>query len=130
MTNIFLNTINFLTVQEYRDSTTTQLSNSDIQVVIYKAETSLKNYLGYEIEKTDDNEQDLKEATFYIAKQLEVNKDTITRANQGLKSEATGDRSYTVGDMTTDDILKINGINQEAKAILNKYRNIFYKQVI
>jgi hypothetical protein len=81
MTNIFLQPIEFLTIQEYKSSTTTTLSNDDIQIIIYKAENTLKDYLGYDIEKTDDNSQDLKEATFYISKQIETNKETIIRAN-------------------------------------------------
>jgi len=81
MTNIFLQPIEFLTIQEYKSSTNTTLSNDDIQIIIYKAENSLKDYLGYDIEKTDDNSQDLKEATFYISKQIETNKETIIKAN-------------------------------------------------
>jgi hypothetical protein len=88
--SIFLQAINFLTVQEYKDSVTTSLSDDDIQILIYKAEQSLKAYVGYDIKKTDTNEKDLKEATFYITRQLEVNKDTINRATGGsITSEST-----------------------------------------
>ena len=132
MTNIFLQPIEFLTIQEYKSSTTTTLSNDDIQIIIYKAENTLKDYLGYDIEKTDDNSQDLKEATFYISKQIETNKETIIRANLqwSIQSESTWDRSYNFWDITNRDILKINWINEQAKTILDKYKMIFFKQVI
>lgn len=132
MTNIFLQPIEFLTIQEYKSSTTTTLSNDDIQIIIYKAENTLKDYLGYDIEKTDDNSQDLKEATFYISKQIETNKETIIRANLqwSIQSESTWDRSYNFWDITNRDILKINWINEQAKVILDKYKQIFFKSVI
>ena len=132
MPNIFLQEIYFLTVDEYKETTTTSLSDENIQVIIYKAETSLKNYIWYDIEKTNDNSQDLKEATFYISKQIEKNKDLFVSANPNwkVKSESAGDRSYSFWDITSSDLLRINWINEQAKNILDKYKKIFYKQVL
>lgn len=132
MSNIFLQEIYFLTVDEYKETTTTSLGDEDIQVIIYKAETSLKNYIWYDIQKTDENSQDLKEATFYISKQIEKNKDLFVSANPNwkVKSESAGDRSYSFWDITSSDLLRINWINEQAKNILDKYKKIFYKQVL
>jgi len=89
--SIFLQDISFLSIEDYKDTITTTLSDDEIQALIYRAEQAIKNYLGYPIEKTDDNEQDLKEATYYVSRQLEVNKDTIKKANTNgsLKGEST-----------------------------------------
>ena len=132
MPNIFLQEIYFLAVDEYKETTTTSLSDENIQGIIYKAETSLKNYIWYDIEKTNDNSQDLKEATFYISKQIEKNKDLFVSANPNwkVKSESAGDRSYSFWDITSSDLLRINWINEQAKNILDKYKKIFYKQVL
>ncbi len=132
MANIFLQPIYFLTIEEYKQTTTTTLTDDEINIIIYKAESFLKSYLWYNIEKTDENEKDLKEATFYIAKQIETNKETITKANinWNITSESTGDRSYNFWDITNRDILKVKWINEEAKSILDKYKMIFYKSVI
>jgi hypothetical protein len=93
--SIFLQDIHFLSIEEYKDSVTTTLSDDDIQILIYKSEQAIYRYLGYNIELDEYNENDLKQATFYITRQLEVNKDTITPATNGnIKSESTGDRSY------------------------------------
>lgn len=141
MVNIFNTNIYYISVQEVKDSTNktelSALTDEEIKTLIVKAEISVNDYLWYVmganiINQTDQTKQDFKIATFYVVEQIFVNNDLIKKVNSNwvVSSESSWDRSVSFETNSKTNNLKILWINEFAKKILDKYRKIFYKQVI
>lgn len=144
MANIFTPTgrePTFISIKEVRDSTEKSgimaLWDKDIGVLISKSEKSINKYMGRTLDVTDwttEEISDLKIATLYVIEQLFENGDTINPANTAgwdIVEEKTGDRSVKYSESkSSKDNDKLLGIPDVAKSILDKYRRLFYKQVI
>lgn len=140
MASIFTKTIKYITVDEVQDSTSKSglaaLDDSTINIYISKANDQLDRYLWYVIDLTDEDDQtiyDLKVASLYMVEQIYMNGDLVTKANADwldIKSESSGDRSIVYGVSTSSTEWKTLWLPLEAVNILNKYRKIFYSQVI
>lgn len=141
MVTIFDTNIYYISVQEVKDSTNktelSALTDEEIKTLIVKAEISVNDYLWYVmganiINQTDQTKQDFKIATFYVVEQIFVNNDLIKKVNSNwvVSSESSWDRSVSFETNSKTNNLKILWINEFAKKILDKYRKIFFKQVI
>lgn len=141
MVNIFNTNIYYISVQEVKDSTNktelSALTDEEIKTLIVKAEISVNDYLWYVmganiINQTDQTKQDFKIATFYVVEQIFVNNDLIKKVNSNwvVSSESSWDRSVSFETNSKTNNLKILWINEFAKKILDKYRKIFFKQVL
>lgn len=141
MVNIFNTNIYYISVQEVKDSTNktelSALTDEEIKTLIVKAEISVNDYLWYVmgeniVNQTDQTKQDFKIATFYVVEQIFVNNDLIKKVNSNwvVSSESSWDRSVSFETNSKTNNLKILWINEFAKKILDKYRKIFFKQVL
>lgn len=141
MANIFDKDIYYITAQEVKDTTDKTdlkaLDDDDINILIAKAEISVNNYLWYTfwadiVNKTEETQLDIKIATFYIVEQIFTNSDLVKKVNINwvVSSESSWDRSIAFKSWTQINDLKILWINEFAKKILDKYKQIFFKQII
>lgn len=141
MANIFDTDIYYITETEVKGSTTKTdlkaLTDEEVKILISKAEKSVDNYLGYSIwaniiNKTEETQLDIKLATFYTVEQIFTNSDLVKKVNINwvVASESSWDRSIAFKSWTQTNDLKILWINEFAKKILDKYKQIFFKQII
>ena len=145
--NIFDKDIKYITPQEVKDSTLKAdlrlLSDDEVKLLISKAEDIINNYIWYTLDyenANDSTKYDFKVSTFYCVEQIYESWDLINPASStstwswAISSEKVWDRqiSYDVWTTTstTDNLFKYLWIPEQAKTILDKYRNIFFKMVI
>lgn len=147
MANLFLQEPIYISVQDYKDSTSkdiTSLTDDDIKVLIYKAQKIIDNYIWSYWVKFDSEQdfifpidnngvseipQDIKLSSVMICDQLLVNWDTINwyEAWQVLQ-EKTWDRQITYAE--NDNSLFINEIPYQARVYLDNYKQVFFKKVL
>lgn len=141
MANIFDKDIYYISVQDIKDSTNktdlSALTDEEIKTLIVKAETSVDNYLWYSfweniVNENEQTQNDIRLATFYIVEQIFVNNDLIKKVNINwvVSSESSWDRSVSFETWTQKNDLKVLWVNEFAKKLLDKYKKIFFKQVI
>ena len=138
MANIFDKEISFITEEEVKETTTKTdlkaLDDEGVKILISKAEDTINNYLGYVITVDDTNSYDLKVSAFYTVEQIFESWDLITSATTTwweVIQEKTWDRTIQYSEWSTSaNTLQIVWIPTQAKVILDKYKNIFLKQVI
>lgn len=150
MTNIFDKAIKYITEIEVKDSTTKTwlASKTDAQIKIYisRANDVIDNYLGYVLDLNDEDVVtpdvllDFKIACFYCVEQIYESWDLITPASfsstwsGAISSERVWDRTVNFDVWTTItttwNFEKLIWIPEQAKVILDKYRKIFFNQVL
>ena len=149
MANLFLETPIYLDRTTLTDTTTKTdlkaLTNDEKDVLIVKAQKIIDRYIWSYwtpavegqayifpilIDEVSTIPKDIKEATFYICEQVFENGDNIVSVTGWeVVQESTGDRSIRYSEWTSDTAW-IVWIPKQALVILNKYKQIFFKNKI
>ncbi len=158
MANLFIQNPVYITIEEVKSSTTkTALiaeTDDNIKILITKAQQIIDNYIVSYGEKYDEDQNfifpikdtedasflpsDITLACFYCVEQVFVSWDLISWAVTSTSwwavvSEKVWDRTVKYSsdsEGTTNNSTKFLWIPPEAQVILNKYRNLFIKNVI
>jgi len=146
MTNLLDQTPTYITLEDFRDTATSQevaaLSDNDTKALIYQAQLAIDDYLKavwYEpfvdwqdflypvnIDDVETIPNDISIATVYVAEYIYSK--WLTQVADGIKAETTGDYKVEFFDISS----KTNWyyIPEKAKIILDKYRLVFFWQVL
>lgn len=153
MTSLFLREPTYITVDQVKDTTSKTdlktLSNDEIKILIAKAEDTIDDYIWNYWKPFNENQElifpidigwvstipkEITIATFYTVEKIFENWDLITSATSSwweIIQEKTWDRTIQYSEwITSTNILEIVWIPTQAKVILDKYKQIFFKSVI
>ncbi len=149
MANIFVKEPIYITLQDYKDSSTKDLTwktDDELKEIIYKAQKEIDIYIGSYWEKFEETQEfifpikntdwtsyipnDITIATVYVSDQLIANWDTIEEHTSGgqITEEKTWDR--TTKYSATSNSIFVKTIPFEAMQILDKYKKVFFKQIL
>lgn len=150
MASIFAQDPIYITIQEVKDSTKktaiTLLSDTDIKILIYKAQKSIDNYIvGYwkpfvswqsfifpiDIDWVSTIPADIKEACLYCVEQIYENGDTVKNFWNSLNvlKEKTGDHEIIYESSKEESEVVKSWIPEVAETILENYKQSFFNLV-
>ena len=141
MANIFDWDISYITEAELRDTTTKTdlkaLTDPELKIIISQAENVINNYIGYSFDMSKESEEvqkDIKIASFFVSEKIFENGDLIRGASSSggeIRNQKVWDIQivYSQGS-TSNNTLDILWIPTQAKAILDRYKQNFFQQVL